>query len=74
MCNLSVHLPCLNWFDFLNWFFQPIRIKYLIKAWLEKQKEAKFCKKSAKIRQELQKFCKNTLETPDGADSNKLIQ
>ena len=65
MCNLCVPFPCFNSFDFLNWYFQPIRIKYSIKTWLEKQKKRQ---NFARI---LQKFCKNcknsaknTMETP----------
>ena len=65
MCNLSLHLPCFNSFDFLNWFFQPIRIKHLIKTLLEKQKGGKilqeFCKNSAKTAKILQKYPGNPL-------------
>ena len=65
MCNLSVLLPRFNSFDFLNWYFHPIRIKYLIKTWLEKQKGGKilqeFCKNSAKTAKVLQKYPENPL-------------
>ena len=65
MCNLCVLLPCFNSFDFLNLYFQPIRIKYLIKNRFEKQK-------GAKTLQEFCKNCKNSAKIPwkppDGAD------
>ena len=65
MRYLCVLLPCFNSFDFLNWYFQPIRIKYLIKTLLEKQKGGKFlqdvCKIFAKTVKILQKYPGNPL-------------
>ena len=62
---MCVLLPCFNSFDFLNWYFQRIRIKYLIKTWLEKQIGGKilqeFCQNSGKTAKVLQKYPENPL-------------
>ena len=75
LTSKSVSLPCFISCDFLNWYFQPIRIKDLIQTWLEKQKGGKilqeFCKNYAKTAKVLQKY---PAKPPDGADPNKLSQ
>ena len=60
MCDLCLFLTYFNSIDFLNWYFQPTRIKYLIKTELEKQKGGKnlqeFRKSSTKTAKILQKY------------------
>ena len=74
MRYLCVLLPCFNSFDFLNWYFQPIRIKYLIKTLLEKQKGGKFLQDVCKIFAKTKNSAKIPWKPPDGVEPNKLIR